>query len=1407
MAKEMNLTAPDFLFETSWEVCNKVGGIYTVIATKAQSVMEQITDNYILIGPDIHRGREIPGFIEDNTLYRKLKDICHEKGIRIKVGRWDIVGTPVAVLVDFSYLYSQKDEVLKNLWLDYKVDSIAGQWDYIEPVLFGYAAGKLIETFVSIYCDKKHKVVAHFHEWMTASGGLYLKSIHAPVATAFTTHATILGRSIAGNHLPLYRDLEKFNPDALATQFGITAKYSMEKTAAHEYDAFSTVSDVTARECQYLLNKEPDIVTPNGFEDDFVWKGEEFDRKRAEARKALIRVAEATLGIQLGDSPLIVGTSGRYEYTNKGIDLFIESLKELATRNIDREIVAYVTVPAGNNGPRIDLVNHLKDPASPVDPNMLPNITHYLADYYNDPIIRATTDSPIVWKRSNVHLIFVPSYLDGADGIFNIPYYSLLVGMDLTLYPSYYEPWGYTPLESISYSVPTITTTLAGFGQWMEREKSHKGVYIVARNDDNAPEVATEMANLMAKFAVTPQKTVDAFRNSAKELSETVLWSNLINYYKKLYHTAITNNQSVITYDLTSEKFSREDPTSTAPRWTRLMIEREIPKSLSKLEELSKNLWFSWKAGGDGLFDYIDPELWKKSNHNPVSFLDTLSQTRMEQLEKDTKFLGMLDSLYAEFRAYMDEKPNAKGPHIAYFSMEYGLTNFLKIYSGGLGILAGDYLKEASDKNVPITAVGLLYRYGYFTQKLSAAGDQEAIYEPQDFDSLPITPVRDENGTWKSVQLSFPGRIVIAHVWKCEVGRTTLYLLDTDHELNLPEDRAITHHLYGGDWENRLKQELVLGIGGMRMLNELGVKADVFHCNEGHAAFIGLERLRVLINDGLTFDEAKEIVRASSLFTTHTPVPAGHDAFATGMIRQYLSHYPDRFGITWERFIALGLSNPNDPNEQFSMSYLACNLSQEVNGVSMLHGEVSKVILKDLWKGYFPCELHIGYVTNGVHMPTWTAPSLMALYDKTFGADLMETQFDQVDWNKIHDVDDKVLWDERLKLKDRLIRTVKRRVADPKQFRFDSPRQLVLAQESIRTDVLTIGFARRFATYKRGNLIFRNLDRLDKIVNNPDRPVQFIFAGKAHPNDKPGQDLIKRIIEVSRMPQFVGKIIFLQNYNIQLAKKLVQGVDVWLNTPTRPLEASGTSGEKCAMNGVLHFSVLDGWWVEGYQANAGWALPLENTFENAEHQDEIDAEMIYSTIEKEIAPKYYKRDKNNIPNEWIEAVKYCISDIAKQFNTNRMLNDYIRQYYLPLAERSAKLAANDFAEAKEIAAWKDKMRKAWDGVNVLKIKQFDLNKSNIKAGDRYMTEVQVYVNGLDPHDIGIELVVANPIKDDKVTIDRKLQLHFIEQKENIATYGLDQVIHDNGTYDIAVRLYPKNPKLPNRMDFPLYKWI
>ena len=1410
----VNLT-PNYLFEVSWEVCNKVGGIHTVIASKAPTVKRQLGDKYITIGPDFLQDAANPEFKEDTTLMAAWRESLYKQGIRVRIGRWAINSEPIAILIDFKSFFSEKDEILKRLWESYHVDSLSGQWDYVEPVLFGYAAGVVIASFAENMAASTDKIVAHFHEWMAAAGSLYLRDNAPYVATVFSTHATVMGRCIAGNRLPLYTDLHKFNADELARQFNVMAKHSLEKSAATYADAFLTVSEITANECRYLLGREVTRITPNGFENDFVPEAKELETLRKDSRQRIIDVASATWDYEFRSEPLIVATSGRYEYRNKGIDVFLESLKQLAASNLERDIIAVVAVPAASTGARADLVAHLENKESSIDPSQRRYLTHYLENEAWDQVCQSVDGSILSTTASRVKVLFVPTYLNGHDGVFNMPYYNLLAGVDLSVFASYYEPWGYTPLESVAFGVPTVTTTLAGFGLWIAKHSSHDGIDIVRRDDYNEREVVLQITDVVKRYLGLNAEAMAEARTAAQEMSTTALWKKLFKEYMAAYEEAIDNsisrtNRVLIDGGDRSEQinFVRQQLTSNRPSWHRLMVEKGIPERLKALEELSRNLWWCWTASARDLFESIDEELWVKVDRNPIVLLDKLSTARCEELCADKEFLKRMDAVYKEFTEYMAEKPSPEHAKVAYFSMEYGLHSSLKIYSGGLGILAGDYLKEASDRNVPMVAVGLLYRYGYFTQRLSAQGAQEATYEAQNFFKLPISPVRDEFGNWVTTQVALPGRTLYARVWKCQVGRTDLFLLDADYEANLEEDRQVTYYLYGGDWENRLKQEILLGVGGIRALVKMGIKQEVYHCNEGHAAFIGVERIRNLIaKKHLSFSEAMEVIRSSSLFTTHTPVPAGHDAFPESMIRQYMSHYPDVLGITWDQFINLGKTNPNDPNEKFSMSVLACNLSQEVNGVSWLHGEVSKDILGNMWPGYFKNELHIGYVTNGVHFPTWVASNLRRLYAKYFGDAFSGHTYNIPEWQNVHKIDDKELWAERMMLKERLIKTIRKRFSDPTQVRLQSPRQMVQVTESIKPDVLTIGFARRFATYKRAYLLFTNLERLSALVNNKERPVQFIFAGKAHPNDKPGQDLIKRIVEVSAMPEFVGKIVFLQNYDMELARRMVQGVDVWLNTPTRPLEASGTSGEKCVMNGVMQFSVLDGWWVEGYKEGAGWMLPMERTYADQRFQDELDAEMIYNTIEEQIVPLYYDRADDGVPHRWVNSVKKCIADIASNFTTNRMLIDYEERFYNKLAARKRTILDNNYMMAREIAQWKRKVSAAWDNIAILDVKRAEIESEAMFVGKKYRFELTLDLAGLAKEDIGAELVVATQIEAGQAAnVVETRRLEIVAEEGNTVTLALDYAPEHTGTFDVALRVFPVNDKLEHRMDFALVKW-
>lgn len=845
---------------------------------------------------------------------------------------------------------------------------------------------------------------------------------------------------------------------------------------------------------------------------------------------------------------------------------------------------------------------------------------------------------------------------------------------------------------------------------------------------------------------------------------------------------------------------------ANAPQWKELSIKSRLPEQLQCLDELAHNMWWAWNYEARNLFKSLDEKLYEEVGHNPVMLLERLSYDRKEAVVKDKALMKKVNDVYAKFRAYMDVKPDATRPSVAYFCMEYGLNQALKIYSGGLGMLAGDYLKEASDSNVDLCAVGFLYRFGYFTQSLSMDGQQIAKYDAQNFNSLPIERELDADGNPVVVDVPYMNYQVHAYVWRVNVGRIKLYLLDTDNEMNSEFDKPITHSLYGGDWENRLKQEILLGIGGILALKKLGVTKDIYHCNEGHAALCNLQRLCDYVESGLTYNQALELVRVSSLYTVHTPVPAGHDYFDEALFGKYMGGYPERLGLTWDEFIGMGRQNPDDHSERFCLSTFACNTCQEVNGVSKLHGWVSQKMFAPVWAGYYPEENHVGYVTNGVHLPTWTATEWRKVYDKYFDPSFMGDQSNEDIWHAIYNVPDAEIWNTRMALKQKLVKYIREKFTQSWLKNQGDPARVVSLLERINPNALMIGFCRRFATYKRAHLLFTDLERLSKIVNDPEHPVLFFFSGKAHPADGAGQGLIKRIFEISQRPEFLGKIIFLEDYDMQLARRLVSGVDIWMNTPTRPLEASGTSGEKAEMNGVVNLSVLDGWWVEGYREGAGWALPQERTYDNQSYQDQLDATTIYNLLENEIIPLYYDRTKKGYSEDWIKVVKNSIATIAPHYTMKRQLDDYYEKFYNKQAKRFKKLAANGNKLAKEIALWKENVAERWDAIHVVSKDDAALYNGG-ETGRNFKLTYVIDEQGLDDA-IGLELVA---LKDNLEGGDHEIysihEFKVVGHEGNNYTFEAKVEPVKAGTFRTCVRMYPKNKELPHRMDFCYVKWL
>ncbi len=1403
-----------YIFESAWEVCNKIGGIHTVLASKAPSIQPQYGDNYFFIGPDVWmETSQNPEFTEDKSLFVEWTEHARSEGINFRIGRWNIKGNPIAILIDFKPYFNEKDKIFASWWESYKLDSISGGWDYIEPALFGYAAGRLIDNFQKYHGIYQEGIVAHFHEWMTGSAILYLKLYNPSIATVFTTHATVLGRSIAGNGLPLYDHIEKYNSDLVAREFSVVAKHSLEKLAAENADMFTTVSEVTNIECKQFLGKAVDLVTPNGFDGLLIATSEEsLEQKRIVSRDLLLKVAGRMTNTSFDKDSLLIVISGRYEYRNKGIDVFLEALNLLKSRLDKRKVIAFLMIPGGIKGPNLELAKALESDEMKFTSN---RFTHQLTDKIHDPI-RNKMNVLQMFNSENdlLKVIAVPAYLNGQDGIFNRPYYDLLSAFDLSVFPSYYEPWGYTPLESLAFGVPSVTTSLSGFGRWAQASfEENKGLIVVPRGDFNDNEVINRIADLMHNFYLSDAEQVKITQKDAARVAEAAQWKKFIRYYKDTYEAAIEKAQNRSKGLLSQAQYRLVKSTSLKvsqkPSWKKVLVRPVLPENLNRLEELAKNLWWSWNYCAQDFFEKIGGDLWLKVQKNPVAMLEKISQARFERLLNNPEFMADYQKVITKFDAYMAKTAEKPEKQIAYFSMEYGIDDSLKIFSGGLGILAGDYLKQASDSNINMVGIGLLYRYGYFKQKLSLTGDQLDVYNPQKFSQLSVQPVRLPNGEWAVVSIALPGRNMMAKVWLAQVGRIPLYLLDTDIEENSDEDRKVTHQLYGGDWENRLKQELLLGVGGIRLIEALGLKPDIYHANEGHAAFNSLERLKNLIqNENLSFNEAKEVVRASTLFTTHTPVPAGHDAFEESILRKYILHYADRLQLTWDEFMNLGKWNQNHIDEKFSMSVLAARMSQEMNGVSRIHGRVSQEMFASLYDGYYPDELHIGYVTNGVHYSTWTSKAWQQFHHEHFGEHFLANQSDENVWKAIDGISNDQIWEIHLNQKKILFDYLRIRLSEELTERQENPAYIVQVVDNMDSNALTIGFARRFATYKRAHLLFTNLDRLRKLVNNKTQPIQFLFAGKAHPHDKAGQDLIKRVIEVSKMPDFIGKVIFVENYDMELAKHLVSGVDVWLNTPTRPLEASGTSGEKAVMNGVMNFSVLDGWWAEGYTDGAGWALEEGRTYLEQEMQNILDAEIIYSKLESEILKTYYAKNKRKVSDQWILHIKNTFTKIAPHFTMKRMLDDYFDRYYYKLFASSKAFHANHFELAIALAKWKEKTADKWENINIVSEELPESVQDNtLNLGDIFAARIEVNLATLLPEDVRVEILFGEKEDGDIKRIIYKEELKVESLSNGNVLYSCAIPAERAGVYDYAFRISPKSKDLAYPEDFSLIKWV
>lgn len=850
--------------------------------------------------------------------------------------------------------------------------------------------------------------------------------------------------------------------------------------------------------------------------------------------------------------------------------------------------------------------------------------------------------------------------------------------------------------------------------------------------------------------------------------------------------------------------------------FNKITVNPQLPKRIGKISEISNNLWWSWNTDFLRLFQIMDKDLWEICEKNPVKFLKQVSQDRLEDMAKNTEFLKDYDIIAREFEDYMASKntwfsnnyQENKNDLIAYFSAEYGLDRTIPIYSGGLGILSGDHLKSASDLGIPLVAVGLLYKNGYFHQKINGYGNQESEYHNIELGNLPINPAKDENGEEIEIYVKIEKRNVHLKVWQINVGRIKLYLLDSDIEKNAPQDRELTLRLYGGDQEMRIKQEIILGMGGTNLLTRaLKLKPTVYHMNEGHSAFLILELIKNIIKEKqVSFEVAKDIASSKTVFTTHTPVPAGNDIFPTQLVEKYFKDFWPRIGLDREEFLKLGMKPCTELEPGFNMGILALKVVGKKNGVSKLHGAVSRELFGDVWPEIAANESPITYVTNGIHTCSWLAPNLKKLYNKYLIPYWQDKIYDDEVWEKIEDIPNEELWEIHKQRKEKLLNLVKANTTERLKRAGYGYEQISEITSKLNPNALTIGFARRFATYKRATLIFKDLERITQILNNQEKPVQLIFAGKAHPADKEGQDLIKRIHEISMMPQFKGKIFLLENYNISMSKYLISGVDVWLNNPRRPMEASGTSGQKASVNGVINFSVLDGWWAEGYNQQNGWTIGTNAEYDSYEIQDSADSQSMYQTLEEKIIPTYYKQNEKGISETWMKIMKNSIISTGGKYSTSRMLVDYTNNLYMPLCNLTKKYYAN-VDNVAEFNLWKKNLYTNWKDIKISQ--KNNLNNITMDAGNNIEVRCEVEVPNVDIDNINVECyygkILDNGIVENISIIPMKLENRNEEEKKYEYTARIE--LKTGGNYGYTFRIMPKHEMILDAENLNLVKWI
>ena len=1421
MARDMANTT---LFEVSWEVCNKVGGIYAVVSSKVLQAMDTFGEHYYLLGPDLGKN---PGFEE--TREEEWAPVIHAvetRNLRCRFGRWNIPGRPRVILVNFKDRFNQ-NQLLYELWNRFGVDSLTGGWDYVEPVMFSTACGEVIAAINQAVVEPEGgQSVAHFHEWMCGAGLLNLRHTSPKVATVFTTHATMLGRAMAGSGVDIYRQMDQISPQREAAAHNITAKCSMERVSAREADCFTTVSQITGSEATVFLGRNPDVLTFNGLDLRVIPDYSE-DRAPAQAnRKKLLAAASKLLRREMPENTRIMAISGRYEFHNKGVDVFLDAMAGVneSLRGSETQVLALCVVMGGHSGVNPEAVSG--------EPGRMPKrsggwiSSHNVYNQPQDPIINACLRLGLDNQPDNpVQVVFVPALLDGADGFLNMTYEEVLSSCDLGVFPSWYEPWGYTPQESAAWSVPTVTSDLSGFGLWVREhmggERADNGVTIIQRRQKSYEDTVASLKDCLLEAATQPEEKLAEQRKAVRRMTEGCSWEQFFPYYLEAYSQALEKAESrrgsVFAHDFMEDISPRvvAGASSETPVLHSFNAVAPLMAPLRRLRELSRNLWWCWHPGARQLFQDICPTSWIEHRHNPVRVLAQASAERLSMLAKDKAFLERLRLVLEDFDAYMSAPPRedlgeflTPQHPLAYFSTEYGIHESMPIYSGGLGVLSGDHLKSASDLNSPLVGVGLLYKNGYFRQKVDGSGRQVAVYPENDFTMLPVERLLDGKGEPLLIALDMPGRKMFAQAWLVRVGRVRLYLLDTDVQQNTLQDRQTTARLYEADRDCRIRQEMLLGIGGVQLLKLLDIRPCAYHMNEGHSAFLILERIRIIMRDrGLSFAEAGELVRGSCLFTTHTPVDAGNERFSLDLMEKYFSSYSQALGLSWPEFLHMGRLEGHERNV-FEMTVLALNYSCKANGVSRLHGEVSRHMWHPGWKGVPVTEVPIGHVTNGVHVASYVGKAMRPLLNEALGSDWLKIPAGDPAWNGIDNISESALWDARRMQKTSLLESIRKHLP-AMCAKLGVPRSLQKEMATrLNASSLVIGFARRFAPYKRANLIFADPERLQRILSNPECPVVLVFAGKAHPADNAGIDIMQEVVRYTCDPRFAGRIFFLEDYNLDISRLMVRGCDVWLNTPRRPHEASGTSGMKLSVNGGVNLSIADGWWCEGYDKQNGWTIgPAVTRLSDGTQSDYADAEALYALLEDSVIPLYYDRDADGLPHQWLAMVKRAMKTLTAQFSSDRMVSDYVRGYYIPVAERFASLVKDNFALAKRLAAWKHALGSRFSTAHITQVIIEGAGRDTVVCGQPIQVTVTVAPGSMDADDLLLQFVAGPGAKGDFIDRPSVRDLSLVRRLDDgRLVYAGEFAAMESGEYVYGIRMLAATEGMWSPLETRFVQW-